>query len=72
MRVHNALGPGYREQSYQRALIAEMLSLGLRVEEKRSFDLYLNHVFIGRIYLDHLIVAGWEDRTERYLWKPKG
>lgn len=55
MRVHNALGPGYREQSYQRALTAEMLNLGLRVEEERPFDLYLNHVFIGRIYLDHLV-----------------
>ncbi len=55
MRVHNKIGPGYREIFYQRALKAELETEGLNVEEERSFDLYVDDRFIGRIYLDHLV-----------------
>jgi len=125
MRVHNKLGPGYKERFYQRALTAEMRAVELRVQEEWPFDLYVDDGFIGRIYLDHLVeeivvvevkafphlltneeiaqvicylaatdfkvgllfnfgrkrleykrilqprnVAGWQDRIQRYLWRP--
>lgn len=55
MRVHNKLGPGYKEAFYQRALHAELAADGLAVEEERPFDRYVDDTFIGRIYLDHLV-----------------
>jgi GxxExxY protein len=57
MRVHNKIGPGYREIHYQRALKAELEVESLVVEEERPFDLHLDGNFIGRIYLDLLVNA---------------
>jgi GxxExxY protein len=57
MRVHNQIGPGYREVHYQRALRAEIEAEGCVVEEERPFDLYVEGNFIGRIYLDLLVDA---------------
>ncbi|MFQ6015938.1 MAG: GxxExxY protein [Anaerolineae bacterium] len=126
MRVHNKIGPGHKESFYQRLLTAEMREDGLRVEEERPFDLYVDGTFVGRIYLDHLVeeivivedkafshlltdeevaqviaylaatglkvgllfnfgrkrlqykrilppkkLEGWQERIQRYLWKPE-
>jgi GxxExxY protein len=57
MRVHNDIGPGYKEIHYQRALKATLEADGFVVEEERPFDLYVEENFIGRIYLDLLIDA---------------
>lgn len=55
MRVHNRMGPGYRERHYQRAMTAEMRATGLTAIEEYPFELYLDDSWIGRIYLDHLV-----------------
>ena len=55
MRVHNKMGPGYRERHYQRAMTAGMRAVGLTAIEEYPFDLYLDDNWIGRIYLDHLV-----------------
>ncbi len=55
IRVHDKIGPGYREKHYQRALTTEMQSVGLTVEEEKPVDLYVDDNWIGRLYMDHLV-----------------
>ena len=126
MRVHNRLGPGLKEQHYQRALTAEMREAGLKVSEEYHIELYDGDRWLGRLYLDHLVedcvvveveafshmltdeevaqvicylaatglrvglllnfgrkrleyrrilppkkLDAWQERIQRYLWKPK-
>jgi GxxExxY protein len=55
MRVHNRLGPGLKEQHYQRALTAEMVADGLAVSEEHHLEIYDGDVWLGRLYVDHLV-----------------
>ncbi len=55
IRVHDKIGPGYREVHYQRALTAEMQAVGLFVEEEKPVELYVDDNWIGWLYLDHLV-----------------
>ncbi|MFQ5611531.1 MAG: GxxExxY protein, partial [Anaerolineae bacterium] len=55
MRVHNRLGPGLREEHYKRALTAEMLAAGLAVSEEHHLEIYDGDVWLGRLYIDHLV-----------------
>lgn len=55
MRVHNKIGPGYKEIFYQRAMTAELKADGLRVENEKCYDLHVDGTFIGRLYLDQLV-----------------
>ena len=55
MRVHNALGPGLREGTYQRALSEQMRADGLSFEEERPVEILLDGVSVGLLYLDHLV-----------------
>lgn len=55
MRVHRRLGPGLRERHYQRALTAEMVADGLAVSEEHPLEIYDAGVWLGRLYLDHLV-----------------
>ncbi len=69
IKVHNEIGPGYKEVHYQRALTAEMQARGLAVEEEKMVELYVNDNWIGRLYLDHLAeeVVVVEDRAFPHL-----
>jgi GxxExxY protein len=49
MRVHNKIGPGYKERFYHRALTAELRAADLSVEEEYPFELCVENTFIGRI-----------------------
>jgi GxxExxY protein len=55
MRVHTRLGPGLREKHYQRALTAEIRKDGLGVSEEHAIKIYDAEVWLGNLYLDHLV-----------------
>lgn len=55
MRVHNRLGPGLKEQHYERAFTAEMRTTGLNVDEEHCLDIYDGEVWLGRLYVDHWV-----------------
>lgn len=58
MRVHNRLGPGYREEVYERALAAELTSHDIPVERQFRVDVWDNGVSVAVFFLDLFV-----DRT---------
>lgn len=52
MAVHNALGPGYREHVYERALVAELERRGIDAERQYPFEVYHEGTLVGRFILD--------------------
>ena len=59
MKVHSALGPGFLESVYQRALAHELGKTGLKVECQRPIDVYYDGVQVGDFSADMLV----EDRV---------
>ena len=57
MRVHSALGPGFLESVYQRALEHELRKTGLRVECQLPLSVHYDGVIVGDFMAD-LIVEG--------------
>ena len=57
MRVHSALGPGFLESVYQRALEHELRKTGLQVECQKPVSVYYDGVIVGDFMAD-LIVEG--------------
>jgi len=56
MQVHNRLGPGYKEEVYERALAAELTSGDVPVESQFRVDVWDNGALVAVFYLD-LFVA---------------
>jgi GxxExxY protein len=52
MRVHNRLGPGYKEEVYERALAAEVAADGLEVETQYRVEVYDQGVLVAVFFLD--------------------
>lgn len=46
MAVHNDLGPGHREQTYQNALAVKLRELEIAFEEKSRFRFLTKIVFL--------------------------
>lgn len=57
MAVHNALGPGYKEEVYERALVAELIRLGVEVRNQYRVEVQHAGVVVAIFFLD-LFVAG--------------
>ena len=55
MRVHNALGPGLEETTYQKALSLEMEKAGLSFEAEQGVEILVDETSVGLLYLDHLV-----------------
>jgi GxxExxY protein len=55
--VHKELGPGFLESVYEKALVEELLSKGLKVETQKSINLTYKDKRIGLHRLD-LVVEG--------------
>jgi GxxExxY protein len=55
MSVHNALGPGLKEATYQRALSLEMEKAGLSFEAEKAVTVAIDGSQVGLLYLDHLV-----------------
>ena len=52
MRVHSRLGPGLKEQHYQKALTAEMVADGLAVSEEHCLEIHDGDTWLGRPLTD--------------------
>lgn len=55
MAVHRALGPGFLESVYERALIHELRKSGLEVGRQRSMDVIYDGVVIGTFTADLIV-----------------
>jgi len=55
MKVHNTLGPGLKETTYQKALSLEMETAGLSFEAERPIEIFADGTSVGLLYLDHLV-----------------
>ena len=57
MRVHSALGPGFLESVYQRALEHEMRKAGVQLESQKPISVHYDGIIVGDFMAD-LIVEG--------------
>ena|SRR5690554_596635 len=55
MKVHSALGNGFQEVIYQRALEIEMIDAGLSFSREHEMPIYYNHQHIGTRRVDFLV-----------------
>lgn len=55
MKVHTALGPGFLESIYQKALAHELRKSGLKVECEKPITVYYDSVMVGDFSADMLI-----------------
>lgn len=55
MTVHSALGPGFLESVYQKALVHEAQKAGLEVECEKKIKVTYDNVIVGEFSADMLI-----------------
>jgi GxxExxY protein len=55
MKVHSALGPGFLESIYQKALTHELQKAGLKTEWEKPIAVYYDGVLVGGFSADLLI-----------------
>jgi GxxExxY protein len=55
MKVHRALGPGFLESVYQKALTHELRKAGLRVECEKPIQVIYDGVVVGDFAADMLV-----------------
>jgi len=55
MAAHRELGPGYRENTYQRALEARLSEAGLAHEPQKLFEVHDNEVLVGYYIPDFIV-----------------
>lgn len=55
IKVHKALGPGYVEQLYQRALAHEFSSQNIKFEREKKFEVSYEGKIVGFGVLDFLV-----------------
>ena len=55
MRVHTTLGRGFLESVYQRALIHELIKLGLTVESEKPLQVIYDGIVVGNFSADLLV-----------------
>lgn len=60
MAVHRELGPGLRENSYQRALASKLSDAGLTFEQQKLFEVYqgADSARLAGYYIPDLVVEG--------------
>ncbi len=55
MKVHGSLGPGLREEHYQRALAIKLREIDMTVPEEYYVEIHDRGEWLGRLYLDLLV-----------------
>jgi len=55
MEVHTALGPGYLEAVYQKALAYEFELRGIHYEEQKPLPVHYKSMLVGDYYADFLV-----------------
>jgi GxxExxY protein len=53
--VHNALGKGLHEKTYENALVHKIRALGLKVEQQKSLPVLFEDVVVGSQRIDMLV-----------------
>ena len=54
-RVYNTLGPGFREETYRRALMRELAKPGIAFEKERAIDIRFDGEVIDQYRLDLVV-----------------
>jgi len=52
MAVHNKLGPGYKEEVYEKALATEVADSGIEAQSQYPVEVYYSDAIAGLFYLD--------------------
>jgi GxxExxY protein len=55
MKVHSALGSGFQEVIYQRAMVIEMEKQGLRFQREMEMSIYYDDIAIGTRRVDFFV-----------------
>lgn len=55
IKVHQTLGPGFRERVYRRALTLELRHRGLQVQREKQVTIFYNNRKVGYHRLDVLV-----------------
>jgi GxxExxY protein len=55
MKVHRALGPGFLESVYRKALLYELLKAGVRAEEESRVTVLYDGIAVGHFVADLLV-----------------
>jgi GxxExxY protein len=55
IEVHRALGPGYVEEVYERAMLVELQHAGLRAEQQRVFSVQYRDIEVGSHRADLIV-----------------
>jgi GxxExxY protein len=53
--VHNALGAGYYEKVYEKAMIIALTKVGLKVKAQHQINVFYENELVGEYYADLLI-----------------
>ena len=56
MKVHNDLGPGYKEEIYERALASQLNQNGIAAKTQVPIEVWHSESLVGLFYLDILVV----------------
>lgn len=54
-KVHSALGPGFVETIYSRAMVAELKDGGFRIEREKLIKIWYGSQLVGKHYLDVVV-----------------
>ena len=55
MAIHNRLGPGYKEEIYEKALFVELQNKQIQAENQYPVDVFDGNTHLARFYLDLFI-----------------
>jgi GxxExxY protein len=55
MKVHNVMGPGYRENIYSRCLAIELDRAGMKYEREIEAQIYYDGILVGKKKVDYII-----------------
>jgi GxxExxY protein len=55
MKVHSALGPGFLESVYHKALLYELKKAGMQFESEKSLNVFYDGISVGEFAADFLV-----------------
>jgi GxxExxY protein len=55
MEIHNALGPGLKEEMYQKAMEEILSKSGFNFEAQKQIEVYFGYRLVGLLFIDILV-----------------
>ena len=55
MKVHSALGPGFLESVYHKAVVRELEKAGMQFESEKSLNVFYDGISVGEFAADFLV-----------------